>query len=139
ESLLLELLLELGHDLVVAPESGNTREELVGIVEGTVRALAKKPVARVLRDLLSEIEPSQAVAKPVRSEIGRRLQDEVAKVMARGIERGDIRPDADVAIATELLIGPVYYHLVFGIDFPADFAERLVGTVLDGYEAGRAG
>ena len=36
--------------------------------------------------------------------------------MARGIERGDLRPDADVDIATELLVGPVYFRLMFGGD-----------------------
>ena len=33
-----------------------------------------------------------------------------------GIERGHLRPDGDPAIATELLVGPVYFRLVFGGD-----------------------
>ena len=57
---------------------------------------------------------------------------EVARVMARGIERGDLRPDADATIATELLVGPVYFRLLFGGELDQDFAERIVATFLVG-------
>lgn len=51
----------------------------------------------------------------------------------RGIERGDLRPDADVDIATELLVGPVYFRLMFGGELSLDFANRVVDNVLRGY------
>ena len=53
--------------------------------------------------------------------------------MRRGIDRGDLRPDADVDIATELLVGPVYFRLVFGGSLDGDLAERVVTAFLDGY------
>jgi Tetracyclin repressor-like, C-terminal domain len=60
-------------------------------------------------------------------------------VVARGIERGDLRPDADPEIATELLAGPVYFRLIFGGELTADFADRVVDSVIRGYGApGRA-
>ena len=54
-------------------------------------------------------------------------------MVRRGIERGDLRPDADVDIATELLVGPVYFRLVFGGALDEDFAGRVVDAFLDGY------
>jgi hypothetical protein len=65
---------------------------------------------------------------------GRR--EEVARVIERGIARGDIRPDADVELATELLVGPVYFRLVFGGVLDDDFAGRVVDSVMRGYAAG---
>jgi predicted nucleotidyltransferase len=60
-------------------------------------------------------------------------RDEIARVVRRGIARGDLRPDADVDIATELLVGPVYFRLMFGGNLTLDFANRVVDNVLRGY------
>ena len=54
-------------------------------------------------------------------------------MIARGIERGDLCPDADVEVATELLVGPVYFRLMFGGDLNRAFAERVVDNVMRGY------
>jgi len=49
------------------------------------------------------------------------------------VARGDLRADADTGLATELLVGPVYFRLMFGGELDASFAERVVDTVLKGY------
>ena len=54
-------------------------------------------------------------------------------MIARGISRGDLRPDAEVDLATELLVGPVYFRLMFGGELNQAFAERVVDAVLCGY------
>ena len=51
--------------------------------------------------------------------------------------RGDLRPDADPELATELLVGPVYFRLMFGGELTLAFADRLVDNVLRGYGAAR--
>ena len=62
-------------------------------------------------------------------------RDEVARVITRGIDRGDLRADADIDVATELLVGPVYFRLMFGGELSQAFAERVVDSVLRGYTA----
>ncbi len=53
--------------------------------------------------------------------------------------RGDLRPDIDVGTATELLVGPVYFRLMFGGRLDARFAAKIVDSVMRGYAAaGRA-
>jgi hypothetical protein len=59
----------------------------------------------------------------------------VARVVQRGIARGDLRAEVDTDVATELLVGPVYFRLVFGGPLDAGFAEKIVDSVLLGYEA----
>ena len=54
-------------------------------------------------------------------------------MISRGIERGDLCPDADVDVATELLVGPVYFRLMFGGELDRAFAERVVDNVMRGY------
>ena len=50
-----------------------------------------------------------------------------------GVARGDLRPDADPEIATELLIGPVYFRIIFGGALDRAFAERVVRSFLQGF------
>ena len=76
-----------------------------------MRALTETPFGPVIRALLSQIAMDPALGDRFRATVVQARRAEVARVMARGIERGDLRPDADASIATELLVGPVYFRL----------------------------
>jgi len=60
-------------------------------------------------------------------------RDEVGRVIARGVRRGDLRPDVAPDVATEMLVGPVYWRLMFGGALDAAFAEHIVDEVLQGW------
>jgi hypothetical protein len=49
--------------------------------------------------------------------------------VGRGVARGDLRADADIDIATELLVGPVYFRLIFGGDMSDGFGREVAETV----------
>jgi hypothetical protein len=112
---------------------GDTRAELLAAVTNAMRAVTETPFGPVIRALLSQIAINPALGDPFRASVvwGRRA--EVARVIARGIGRGDLRADADVEVATELLVGPVYFRLMFGGELDQAFAERTVEAVLHGY------
>jgi AcrR family transcriptional regulator len=133
EALALELLLELASPHIAVPNTGDTREELIASVNNAVHALTATPFGPVIRALLSQIAINPALGDPFRQTVVQARREEVGHVMVRGIERGDLRPDADVDIATELLVGPVYFRLMFGGDLDEDFARRVVDTLLEGY------
>ncbi|WP_208612826.1 TetR-like C-terminal domain-containing protein, partial [Streptomyces canus] len=51
----------------------------------------------------------------------------VEKLMRRGIDEGDFRPDLDPSAAAQLFYAPVYFHLLFGVTPLNDaLAEELV-------------
>ena len=79
--------------------------------------------------MLSQIAGNPSIGDPFRARIVARRRAEVARVIERGIARGDLRPDADPTIATELLVGPVYFRLVFGGRLDAEFARRIAAAV----------
>ena len=133
ESLALELLLEMAADVHPARNRGDVHAELVAIVDGTIRALTGSSLGRVMQGMLSDLALNPAIASPFRSVVVRAKRMAVADVLTRGIHRGEIRADADVDLATELLIGPVYYRLLFGGLFEPDFASRVVDAFLIGY------
>lgn len=133
EALALGLLMELvAPHLTIAP-TGDTREELIASVQSPITALTETAFGPVVRALLSQISINPALGDPFRAAVVQARRDEVGRVLERGIARGDLRPESDLSVATELLVGPVYFRLVFGGKLDNDFAVALVDTLLQGY------
>jgi AcrR family transcriptional regulator len=133
EALAQELLAELAAPHIAVAESDDTREEMLASVVNPMRAVTDTPFGPVIRALLSQIAVDPTLGDPFRATVVRARRDEIARVIARGIARGDLRADADVDVATELLVGPVYFRLMFGGELTMDFANRVVDSVLGGY------
>jgi AcrR family transcriptional regulator len=133
EALALDLLMNLATPHISTPELGDTRAELEAVVGSVIRVITATPFGPVIRALLSQIAGNPALGDPYRATIVQSRRDEVARVMARGIARGDLRPDADVDLATELLVGPIYFRLVFGGVVEPALGPRLVSTLLAGF------
>jgi AcrR family transcriptional regulator len=135
EALAGELLAELAAPHISIPDSDDTRAELLAVVVNPMRAVAETSFGPVIRALLSQIAANPRLGDPFRATVVQARRDEIAKVIARGIARGVLRPDADVDLATELLVGPVYFRLMFGGELSLEFANRVVDNVLQGYAA----
>ena len=130
---LFELLLELASPHIAIPDTGDTRAELLAAVMNPIRALTKTPFGPVVRSLLSEIAADPSLGDPFRATVVAARREEIARVVERGVARGDLRSDVDLDIATELLVGPVYFRLVFGGKLDRAFAVNVVDAVLAGY------
>jgi AcrR family transcriptional regulator len=133
EALALDLLLELAAPHIAVEETGDTQGELVAVIDHLVQALTETPYGPVIRALLSQIAINPPLGDPFRASVVQARRDEVARILERGIARGDLRPDIDTGIATELLVGPVYFRLMFGGALDGSFAARIVHSVLRGY------
>ena len=133
EALSLAVLEELGAPHIRIAETGNTRAELLAATTNAMTAVVDTDFGPVIEALMSQIAMNPEIGDPFRATIVQGRRDEIRRAVARGIARGDLRPDADVEIATELLVGPVYFRLMFGGELTAEFAERVVSAVLDGY------
>ena len=59
---------------------------------------------------------------------------EVGEIVKRGIERGDLRPETDVRVAHELLIGPLMYRLICsGKPLTRRHAAQVVDAVMTAF------
>src|SRR5436190_6294752 len=133
-----EVLVELAGPHIAVAETGDTREELLAAVVNPMRAVTDTPFGPVIRSLMSQIATDPKLGDPFRSTVVQSRRAEVAKVIERGIARGDLRADADPTIATELLVGPVYFRVMFGGELTLDFANRVVDAVIDGFGSAAA-
>ena len=138
EELAQELLAGLAGPHIAIADVGDTRAELLAAVVNPMRALTDTPFGPVIRALLSQIAINPTLGDPFRATVVHGRRTEIARVIARGIARGDLRPDADPEVATELLVGPVYFRLMFGGELSTSFARRIADTVYRGFAAGAA-
>jgi AcrR family transcriptional regulator len=133
EALAQDLLTHLAEPHIAIADSGNTREELLAAVTNPMRAVTETDFGPVIRALLSQIASNPSIGDPFRVTVVEARRAQIARVIERGIARGDLRSDADARVATELLVGPVYFRLMFGGVLDLDFAERVVDSVMRGY------
>jgi AcrR family transcriptional regulator len=114
------------------PDLGSVHAELSWLMN-RIHTTMYSPPGCALRAIMNEIEHEHA--KVFHELVQRMVFDPsraaMAQVVRRGIERGDVRPDADVELLTD--IGPamlMYRAKVCGGEVPADYPDRLVDHAL---------
>lgn len=113
---------------------GDTRKELITFVNSAVRTLGSRPYGPAMQGLASEVATDPELGRVYREYVVDPRRRQIQAVIERGIERGDLRPDTDLRLVQELLIGPIYYRLLFsGPPFDRTLGARLVDAILDGF------
>jgi AcrR family transcriptional regulator len=139
DELAFAVLLEL-VDLLAVPDTGDTRRELIYLVESVVRVLGSTMMGGVMRGLVSDLAADPERQEAFRERVVIARVGELRKVVERGVARGDLRPDTDGDLLYELLLGPVYFRLLLsGGPLEDPLAERLVDAVLPGFTPAAGG
>ena len=115
------------------PDTGDTRADLVAIMRTVVSRAVEPRSARISAALLAEVQRDPELAELFRQQflLPRRL--ETQEVLRRGLARGDLRPDADISLVLDQLMGSVFYRqLIVGQPLRAADVEPLVDQVLAG-------
>lgn len=133
EELAIELLREQSAPRVAVTDRGSARTELIAVAMDIIGRLTAPAFGAVIRRLLCEIAGNPAVGEPFRALVINARRDEIRGVIERGIARGDVRPEADPEITTELLAGSIYFRSLFGGPLDPRFAETMVDALLAGY------
>jgi AcrR family transcriptional regulator len=113
---------------------GDTRKELLTVINSVVKMLATPLYGRAMQALVSQIATDPDLARVYREQVVEPRQAELAPVVKRGIARGDLRPDTDVRLIHELLVGPIFYRLLFsGAALDRNLGRRIVDAILAGF------
>lgn len=116
------------------PDTGDTREDLIETVMGSIRGITSTPYGPVVSALLSEIVLNPRLGDAFRTRVVQSRREHIAELIDRCVARGDLATTTDAQLATELLLGPVYFRLIFGGTLDRALAEQVV----DGFVAGHA-
>jgi AcrR family transcriptional regulator len=116
-----------------APDTGNTRDDLITWTKGTIANYTSTPAGVALPALLSDLAREPGTLDGFRRVFLDTRRANCAGVIARGVERGDLPTDVDVELFMDVLAGSVFYRqLVNGGPFPDDLAEKIVDLLLLG-------
>ena len=129
----LDGFLDQVHHSLQIPEDASTAEALEFQVNELVKLFRDTSAGPIMRAIVGQVGSDPELARAVRERWLAPRRAVAVDVIRRGIERGDLRPDLDVAAVMDQLYGPLYYRLFFGHEpLPADLASTLVGQILTG-------
>jgi AcrR family transcriptional regulator len=126
---------------IAVPDTGSTREDLLVLMREAVDLYSGSLAGRLMPNLIGAMARKRDLAKAVREGFlaGRRAA--LREVLRRGMERGDLSPNADLELVLDVLGGPLFYRLlVTGGPIDEQLAEGVADLILRGFspEAPRA-
>ena len=122
----------LRDDLGQLPDTGDIRTDIVEMILQNQRALENGPGIAMIGALLVEERRSPELLELFRERLIHPRRDEAIMVLQRGVERGEIRPDADLEIAVQAMVGAMFMRRILGAPESRERIEHTVDTVWNG-------
>jgi AcrR family transcriptional regulator len=128
------VMIDMLPRFTIPVDVGDTRKELLVFVDSVVKNLSSPPSGPAMQFLVSKVATDPDLARVYREQVVEPRREVLRPVIERGIARGDLRPDTDVRVVHELLVGPLFYRLFFsGPPLNRKLGARLVDAVLEGF------
>lgn len=134
ERLIADAVATLRQELPEMPDS-DVREALLQTVRLFVRVARDPLFGRILPQLFAEQARNTGLSHAYFEQVTLPGREHVIALLEAGMRRGELRPDLDVQVVAELLIGPAFYRLVATgghAAFPESFAETQIAMLFDG-------
>lgn len=115
---------------IAPPDTGSLRGDLRMML--TVASMAlRHPLARqIVPDLLAEAARNPEIAETLEKALRETQLGFSTAVLQRAVERGELPADADVPLALDLAIGPLYWRLaVVRTKLPKGYLDQLADRV----------
>lgn len=115
------------------PDTGNTRQDLIGAVEQLTRAFSNPVAGIVISVAMAHVERDAALTRNFRNRWVTPWIQSLVAALERGIARGDLPRGLDVHFTADLLLGVVFKRtLTHDNPETEGLAEHLVDFVLSG-------
>lgn len=122
----------------VLPDTGSAREDVLAYIRGMVRYLRTSDVGRVMPALLAELARNPELAATFRDGFIQPRRALVFDMLARGVARGELRPDFDLDVVADAMVAVIHHRLlVTGQEVDDGLPERLLDVLWRGIAAER--
>jgi AcrR family transcriptional regulator len=138
EAMLVDALASVSEELPEVPADEPVRDSLIALVDTIRSSTQDTPTGRLLPRVMASVQEFPDVIDQYRAQVVERRSQRMRDLLARGMERGELRVDLDIDVAVTLLVGPILYIVMMrSTAQPIDRAtsERLVDGVLQGLRA----
>jgi AcrR family transcriptional regulator len=114
------------------PDTGDTAKDLRLLLRRLFTSIREPAASAALRSMAAEAQLDADFAVELQKFIQAR-RSIVRTILERGVQRGQIRADADLSTLVDMVFGPFWYRLLFAhAPLDARFATSLVDHVLRG-------
>ena len=125
-------------DEIQVPDTGSTRSDLLALMREAVELYRGSLPGRLMPNLVSAMAQRPELARTVRDGFLAGRREALTQVLARGIERGDLRADLDLEFALDVFGGPLFYRLLItGGPIDAQLADAVAELILRGFAPDR--
>ena len=122
----------LKDELGPPPDTGDVRADIVEMLVRSLEMLQRWPGFAIIGALLVEERRNPQLIELFRQRIIRPRRDDVITLLKRGIERREIRADADLAVAAHAILGAILASHILGVAESAEMIEHTVDTIWRG-------
>ena len=121
-------------NLSLTPDTGTLRDDLMAFQRDQVMIMDRPASRRITAGLVADLVSDPELAETYLGDYVRLRQTSVREALQRGIDRGELRADADLSFIYDLLIGPLFMRsVVRGESLGPDMAEQTVDLVLTAF------
>jgi len=129
-----EIILEIArtpmHPVGSLPEAPGLRPHLVALLRRAAGVLARQPIRRSAAELLAAAAGDEQIDEAFQASL-RAVREETLTAVDRAREHGELAADADGELLLDLLVGAMYYRLLWrGERLGESDVEPLVDHVL---------
>lgn len=101
---------------------GSVRDRLVTLLQ-TMAATSRTTVGRLLPCMVGATVSNPALAEHYRARILDPRRSRIGEILRAGVAAGELRPDLDVDLAIDQVVGPLLYRIVFAGEEPIPPAD----------------
>jgi AcrR family transcriptional regulator len=133
DALLLEVLAHLsGFNESPCFDSGDTRADLRAVLAHKPPSEHAEKHRQILPHLIAYSAHNEKFAHTWRAMVMEPPRRELKRILARGVEQGELVPDLNIELALTLLLGPLLYAKIFRLTDSLQ-SKRLPGQVVDAF------
>jgi AcrR family transcriptional regulator len=130
-ALVVAALVQSARIAVPVVDTGSLRRDLIAMQRRQVELMNSPDSRRVTAGLVADLAADPELAETYVSQYLAPRRATVWQVLQRGIDRGELKADADFAFINDLLVGPLFMRaVVWGEQLAADTAEKTADVIL---------
>lgn len=111
----LELVIEAVGEMrppLPTEDTGSLQGDFLAFQRGQISRVAAGPMPRIAPRLLAESVSDRELHEAVQRELIDPIRTAIGEVLQRGVDRGELRADLDLELATDVVHGTVVYRIL---------------------------
>ncbi|MEO0477268.1 MAG: TetR/AcrR family transcriptional regulator [Planctomycetota bacterium] len=135
-ALYMELYVSLSEAHIQPVDTGSLENDLKKLWRQLCKMFRRTAAGPAFAGLIAEAQTSSEAAQEFRENFLNERREGMFSVIQRGIDRGELPADTDVALLTDMIAGPVFYRLLAEhAPLSESFVDRLINSVMNGTRA----